>query len=323
VDAPGSGPAPTQFMPFGEQATALSVSRRNGRLVYARQFRDSSIWRISLPSWRTAVPYAAVTPVRLIASTFLNHTPDYSPDGTKIAFASTRSGVEEIWMAHADGSAPVQLTYLGGAKAANPQWSPDGHDILFNSSKEGSSDLYLITPETGSVRRLTQDPADEIEARWSRDGRWIYFGSNRTGRYEVYKMSANGGPAVQVTKDGGRVAVESQDGAWLYYSKGSIGSVWRIPRSGGKEEPVLNNLSYSSNFVVVERGIYFVAGKDNDAQSGISVDFLDFASGKAKSLLRIQKAWSYGMAISPDHQSLLFSVVDTAGSNLMFVGNFR
>ena len=75
-------------------------------------------------------------------------------------------------------------------------------------------------------------------------------------------MRVSGGPAVQVTKDGGRVAQESQDGAWLYYSKSSIGSVWRIPRSGGKEEPVLDNLSYLSNFVVVERGIYFVAGKE-------------------------------------------------------------
>ena len=322
VDARGSSPAPTpQVMPFGEQATSLSVSRTNGRLVYARQFRDSNIWKISLPSSRAAASYAAATPVHLIASTFLNHTPDYSPDGTKIAFASTRSGVEEIWMAHADGSAPVQLTFLGGSKAANPQWSPDGHDILFNASKEGSSDLYLITPATGSVRRLTQDPADEIEARWSRDGRWIYFGSNRTGRYEVYKMPASVGMAVQVTKDGGRVAQESQNGAWLYYSKSSIGSVWRIPRSGGKEEPVLNNLSYMSNFVVVEKGIYFVAGKVE--QSGISIDFFDFATGKTKSLMRIQKPWSYGMAISPDQQSLLFSVVDTAGSNLMFVENFR
>jgi hypothetical protein len=77
-----------------------------------------------------------------------------------------------------------------------------------------------------------------------------------------------------------------------------------------------------SNFVVVEKGVYFIAA-GKDAQSGISIDFFDFATGKAKSLLRIQKPWSYGMAISPDRQSLLFSVVDTAGSNLMFVGNFR
>jgi Tol biopolymer transport system component len=205
-------------MPYGEQATSLSVSRTNGHLVYERQFRNSSIWRISSSSSRAGQSYATTAPVRLIASTFLNHTPDYSPDGTKIAFASTRSGVEEIWVAHDDGSAPVQLTFLAGSKASNPQWSPDGHNILFNGVKEGSSDLYLLSPATGSVSRLTQDPADEIEARWSRDGRWIYFGSNKTGQYEVYKMPASGGPAAQVTKGGGRIAQESQDGAWLYYS---------------------------------------------------------------------------------------------------------
>jgi Tol biopolymer transport system component len=124
-------------------------------------------------------------------------------------------------MAHADGSAPVQLTFLGGSSKS--QVVARRPDVLFNASKEGSSDLYLITPATGSVRLLTQDSADEIEPRWSRDGHWIYFGSNRTGRYEIYKMSASGGPAVQVIKDGGRVAQESQDGAWVYYSKRVFG----------------------------------------------------------------------------------------------------
>ena len=52
-----------------------------------------------------------------------------------------------------------------------------------------------------------------------RDGRWIYFGSNRTGRAEIWRAPGAGGRAEQVTNDGGITAVESTDGATLYYRK--------------------------------------------------------------------------------------------------------
>ena len=167
----------------GEQATTVSISR-TGRLVYARETHDSNLWELRL----SASGEAEAPPVRILSSTLDEHTPDYSPDGKRITFTSTRSGNEEIWMANADGSHPVQLTNMGGPSTVNPRWSPDGRKILFTSRPKGSSDLYLLDPSTGSWRRLTSDPANDVEPRWSRNGRWIYFGSNRTGRYEVWKM---------------------------------------------------------------------------------------------------------------------------------------
>ena len=80
----------------------------------------------------------------------------YSPDGKRLAFASTRSGSEEIWIANRDGSNPLQLTSMGGPQCSNPQWSPDGRTILFDSRREGSADLYLLQPDTGKLTRLTR-----------------------------------------------------------------------------------------------------------------------------------------------------------------------
>ena len=40
-------------------------------------------------------------------------------------------------------------------------------------------------------------------------------------------------------------------------------------------------------------------------------------------LHRLDKGWWYGAALSPDQRSVLYSVVDNAGSNLMLVENFR
>ncbi len=185
-----------QPLPFGEHATGFSISR-SGRIVYAAEFRDTNLWKLAL----SGPDRPAVGP--LAASTFDEETPDYSPDGKRLAFASTRSGAEEIWISGSDGSDPIQLTSMGGPQCANPRWSPDGRVILFTSRREGSADLYLLRPDTGEMRRITDDAAEEVEPRWSRDGRTIYFGSNRTGRFEVWKMPESGGAAVRITRQGG------------------------------------------------------------------------------------------------------------------------
>jgi hypothetical protein len=97
--------------------------------------------------------------------------------------------------------------------------------------------------------------------------------------------------------------------------------IWRVPIDGGEELPVVNGLSYSLNFVVADRGLYFLAV--GDAPQKTSIDFFEFATSKRTTLLSLGKRWWFGMALSPDQQSLLYSVVDNAGSNLMLVDNFR
>jgi Tol biopolymer transport system component/DNA-binding winged helix-turn-helix (wHTH) protein len=304
-----------KLLPFGERARGVTVTR-NGRIVYAAQFRDANIWRTVLdsPDQRLQVPIAA--------STLDEMTPDYSPDGSRLAFASTRSGAEEIWLANADGSKPKQFTFMGGPQCSNPRWSRDGL-ILFNSRREGSADLYLLDPETSEVRRLTNYPEDEVEANWSRDGRTIYFGSNRTGRDEIWRMPATGGEPVQVTRQGGETAIESPDGRYLYYAKDgpSGASLWRVPVSGGEEQRLVDGLSHPLNFAVAKRGIYFLSV--GNRQNETSLDFYDYASRKRSRLVGVGKPFWWGMALSPDEKSLLYSVVDNAASNLMLVDNFR
>jgi hypothetical protein len=180
-----------------------------------------------------------------------------------------------------------------------------------------------MRPDGSELRRITDDPSEEFEPRWSRDGRTIYFGWNRTGRSEVWKMPAAGGPAVQVTTQGGTTATESVDGRYLYYAKvdDSPSAIWRVPVGGGEERPVVDGLSYALNFVVGEKGLYFLA--IGDAPLKTSIDFYEFATGKRTTLAELGKELWWGMALSSDQTSLLYSVIDGAGSNLMVVEKFR
>ena len=74
--------------------------------------------------------------MRVATSTMADHGPTISPDGARIAFSSGRTGIEQIWVADADGSNPRQLTFFeSGLCATSPGFSPDGRWIAFDATE--------------------------------------------------------------------------------------------------------------------------------------------------------------------------------------------
>ncbi|MGC2196462.1 MAG: hypothetical protein WA628_17445, partial [Terriglobales bacterium] len=247
---------------FGQEGTEPSI--RGNRLVYVRQMANLNIWRRKLNTVLSASP-----PDRFIASTKMESGPQFSPDGSRIAFESTRSGAYEVWMCRSDGSGLVQLTHFNSV-TGTPRWSPDGQLIAFDSRVNNNVDIFVVDSQGGTPRRLTSEPWSEVVPSWSRDGRWVYFASNRTGRGEVWKMPSTGGSAVQVTNHGGFAAFESPDGRFVYYAKGlTVPGLWRIPTNGGDEVEVISSLEagYWGYWAVVSNGIYYL---DMTAKPGIA-----------------------------------------------------
>ena len=148
------------------------------------------------------------------------------------------------------------------------QWPPRRHggvvagrpvDCLRSARDDGRADIYVMSARGGAERRITDHPADDLNATWSRDGRWIYFASTRTGTQQVWKVSPQGGEAVPVTKHGGGYAKESLDGRYIYYPRleNPLPTLWRVPVDGGEEVQVVRVMASWANFAVARDGIYF------------------------------------------------------------------
>jgi Tol biopolymer transport system component len=309
--------------PLPPQGNCLAISRQGNRLAYMRSAFDTNIWRIETPQSKGR----SNPPTKLIASTNLDQSPQYSPDGKRIVFQSTRSGSYEIWVCDSDGTNPVQLTSFKSSNTGTPRWSPNGRHIAFDSRAETHSDIYVMGAEGGSPRRLTTESSDDVVPSWSRDGRWIYFASNRTGDGQVWKVPAEGGEAVQVTKQGGFFPLESPDGKFVYYIKGFRGpGIWRIAVDGGKETPVLVDqpkLGYWGYWAAVNEGIYFV---NLEEKQHPVIEFFSFATGRVRHIASMEKEvvqWTPGFAISPDFRWILYAQVDQSDSDIMLVENFR
>jgi len=320
-----TGGVPERVDTVGADVLSPALSPQGNRLAYTQALDDINIWRVELDA---ATRVKAQT--QLIASTFWDHGPDYSPDGGRIVFVSDRSGSNGVWVCESDGSKPRLLHNCGPYVTGTPRWSPDGRWIAFDSRSciagaSGNPDVYLISADGGQPRRFTTEEAEDVVPSWSRDGRWVYFGSTRSGGMQVWKAPITGGPAVQVTRQGGFESYESPDGKSLYYTKGrGVPGIWRVPIEGGKETLVVDHHKAGlwRYWRVVDQGIYFAT----TTTAGPALKFFSFASGRVSEIARLTKGPERnipGMAVSPDGRSILYVQADRSGSDLMMVEDFR
>ena len=100
-----------------------------------------------------------------------DRTPYWSPDGSRILFASNRSGKYEAWTIRPDGSGLTQITRLLDQPVLYPFWSPDGKQIGFNYFSRGTALLDLVRARS---RPRVLPPAEGGQifnaSAWSRDG---------------------------------------------------------------------------------------------------------------------------------------------------------
>jgi len=118
---------------------------------------------------------------------------DWSHDGTKIVFSSSRDAgkkAHEIYVMDADGSNVTRLTNnLNGDR--QPAWSPDGTKIAFRSDRDGNWEVYVMDANGTHQKRLTVNDGVDRHAEWSPDGTKIAFRSNRYGNAsDIYVMEA-------------------------------------------------------------------------------------------------------------------------------------
>jgi TolB protein len=121
--------------------------------------------------------------------------PTWSPDGLRIAFASTTAGDQQLHIINADGTGDTPLT-SSPLRASQPAWSPDGTQIAFVSV--GEKDILLINPDGTGRGNLTQGATLDDSPVWSPDASRVAF---------------NTGPADQPLESD--VAIVNRDGSNL------------------------------------------------------------------------------------------------------------
>lgn len=117
--------------------------------------------------------------------------PAYSPDGSRIAFVSTRDGNPELYVMDADGGNLARLTNHAQADG-HPVFTPDGQAIVFDAPRTKNEQIYIMGLDGGAARALTQEPGTNMMPTVSPDGGTIAYVSVQRDNYDVWLMSRDG-----------------------------------------------------------------------------------------------------------------------------------
>ena len=187
------GTAPTTLIPKLNIVDDLIVWSPDSRwiAISATQFDDSDGAMFPTPDARIFVSDVEHGTSTLLGGVF-GHDPQWSPDGTMLAFGRTSSDADGVYLMRPDGSDLRALSSIPGGGA--PVWSPDGKRIAYLAPGVGAeADLHLINADGTDEREVTNGPEGESFPIWSPDGTEIAFArmldSGNRGQLEILHVA--------------------------------------------------------------------------------------------------------------------------------------
>ncbi len=285
-----------------------------------------------------AVPNEGGDAVRVTVHEAYDHSPRWSPDGSRIAFSSGREGNDDLYIINRLGGRPERLTW----HSADDQvacWAADGTNLLFTSGRE-SYQAYLYDTRVDRPHAGVLIQERTLGAALSPDGEWICWVKGYTPWWRKhYRGSASRDLWLRRTGGGENVKLTSwvgdddcpmwtPDGKALYYiSEGndSTANVWRIgvdvtsnpPRPVGKpvqitfhDEWSIENASISADGTLI---VYERHGRiwTKSTSEGDPMEVAITARSDDKWNTLLEKTMTSGatdFALSPDEDEIAFSV---------------
>ena len=245
-----------------------------------------------------------------------------------------------------------QMTFTKEKEEASPQWSRDGSFFVFASNRDAPASaasqrqLYLMRPDGGEARRITDAKEGVTTFAFSRDGKWLAYRSGRSGEEQLYRLPVEG---IDEAKPDQLTKQEAGVGAWawapdarrIYFTgpekpdtdekqrrekkftvdiknaETPLSQLWALDLEARKAEPLARDASYTVTDLTVSRdgkwvgfrGISSDRYKRNITEQNINSDLylLETATGQIERLTDNTEVGESGLSFSPDGRWAAFS----------------
>jgi TolB protein len=225
-----------QITAYRTISTMPSISPDNTKLAFTSYLRGNP----------GVIIHSVVTGNRLSfynQNASLNATADFSPDGQRLVYSSSASGIAQIYSANVDGSGLRRISNVRAIEI-EPKINPKNpSEMVFVSDRSGLPQIYKMNMDGADVMRLTNGEGEAVNPSWHPDGQHIAFAWTKgfdPGNYNVFIMDVASRQVVQLTHGEGRNENPSwaPDGRHLVFSSNRSASmqIWTMLADG--REPV-------------------------------------------------------------------------------------
>ena len=289
-------------------------------------------------------------------------SPTPSPDGRWMLYTISTMDWEEARrqtdihiVSTAEGLPSTrQLTYTKEKNEGSLTWLKDSTSFLFLSNRDapenasGRNQLYLMRPDGGEARRITDAREGVADYALSDNGEWIVYRSGRSGEQQLYRLNVKDldRPAEQLTKH--KTAITNwewaPDSARIYFTapdktdadekarrekkftvniqnaETPIASLWSLDVDSKKTDRLTEDANYSvGNFQISDDGkwIGFQGGsvkryERNITQAGLYGDLylLNTGDRRVERLTDNREVGEGGLTFSPDSRYIAFTAPD-------------
>jgi Tol biopolymer transport system component len=243
-------------------------------------------------------------------------SPRWSPDGTRIAYASTVNHNTDIYVIDPSTKTITRLTN-DPARDSSPAWSPDGKRIAFESFQAGVLQIYVVNVDGSGLTRLTNDNSADTNPAWSPGNGIVFMSSRNNVNAALYLIQPDGGGLMRLTNEKAPDSdpVWSPDGSMIAYrsfTSPNIANICVVNRDGSNQHCLTNSQWVNGAPAWSSDGTQLAVRSERGGASGI--DLINVKDGTVQSLsvtvtLKGDPIWS------PDDARLVFEACPVSGQN--------
>ena len=155
-------------------------------------------------------------------------SPDWSPDGLRLAYVSFKNRKPEVWVHSVYAGERYAIAGFNGINGA-PVWSPDGTHLALTLSRGGNPDVYIMNVKTRKLTQITRHWGIDTEPTFTPSGNALVFTSSASGNPQLYEQPLSryqpAGKAQRLTFEGkyNTSPVISPDGRSIAFVQGGQG----------------------------------------------------------------------------------------------------
>ena len=325
-------------------AAILSLSAESATPLWLRDVRispDGSQIAFCYKGDIWTVPSKGGTAIRLTSQDSYEANPVWSPDGSKIAFASDRYGSLDIYVMPSNGGSSTRLTFNSASEIPSA-FTPDGGKVLFSAAIQDQAEsalfpatsmteVYSVPVEGGKTVQVLGTPAELIS--YSPKGDFFLYQDRKGGEDEwrkhhtssitrdIWRYDVKSKKHVNLTNRAGedRNPVLSADGKSMYFLSevdGGTMNVWFMPLDGKGNWASLTSfdthpvrfLSRGGDLLCMtwDGEIYTMQAKPGSKPEKVAIDVTLDEENKPEILKLTSGATS--VTVSPDGKQVAFIV---------------